>query len=76
MRGQLSHSYTMCKFKMKLLYNEEQCFWDKTELLNIKVTIALAKLDMVGSRLISNGLIFSGDNPVNIHLVAFIVIQC
>ena len=49
---------------MKLLHNEEEFFCIKTELLNFKITLPLAKLDMVGSRLVSNGLIFSGDTPV------------
>ena len=41
---------------MKLLYNEEELFGTKTELF--KITLSLANLDNVGSRLISNGLIF------------------
>ena len=32
---------------MKLLYNEEEPFYTKTDLLNFKVTLPLAKLDMV-----------------------------
>ena len=38
-------------------------FCAKTELLNFKITLPLAKLDMVGSMLVSNGLIFSDDIP-------------
>ena len=30
---------TMCKFKMKLLYNEEEFSGTKTELLNFKITL-------------------------------------
>ena len=48
----------MCKFKMMLLYKEEKFLCTKTELLNFKVTLPLAKLGMVGSRLVSNGLFF------------------
>ena len=36
-------------------------FCTKTELLNFKITLPLAKLDMISSRLVSNGLIFSDD---------------
>ena len=43
---------------MKLLYNEEERFCTKTELLIFKITLTLAKVDMVGSNLVSNGLIF------------------
>ena len=46
---------------MKLLYNEEEHFCTKTDLLNFKLTLPLAKLVMVGVRLVSNGLIFSDD---------------
>ena len=34
---------------MKLLYNEEEFFYIKTELLNFKITLLLVKLDMVVS---------------------------
>ena len=57
----------MYKFKTKLLYNEEIFFGTKTELLDFKFTLPLAKLDMVGSRLVSNRLIFSDDVSVNIQ---------
>ena len=53
LRGQVFNSETMYKFKIKLLYNEEKHFSTKTELLNFKITLLLAKLDMVGSRLVS-----------------------
>ena len=39
----------MYKFKMKLLYNEEEFFCTKIELLNFKITLLLVKLDMVVS---------------------------
>ena len=42
---------------MKLLYNEK-FFCMKSELLNFNIILPLAKLDMVNSRLVSNGLIF------------------
>ena len=63
----------MYRFKMKLLYNEEKRFCIKTELLTLKNTLPLAKLYMVGSRLVSNSLIFSGDIPVDIQLVTFLL---
>ena len=50
---------------MKLLYSEEELFCTKTEFLNFKITLALAKLNMVGSRLVSHGLIFSDDTLAN-----------
>ena len=40
-------------------------------MLNFKIT-KLAKLDMIGSRLVSNGLIFSDNVPVDIYLVTFL----
>ena len=50
--GQLFNSKAMYKFKIKLIYNEEELLCTKTDLLNLKVTLSLAKLDMVGSRLV------------------------
>ena len=47
----------MYKIGIKLLYNKE-LFCTKTELLNFKVALLLAKLYMVGSRVVSNALIF------------------
>ena len=61
----------MHKFKIKLLYNKEKLFCTKTEMLNFKITVTLAKLDMVASRLVTNGLIFLDGIPVNIQLVTF-----
>ena len=43
------------------------------ELLNLKFTLLLAKVDVVGSRLVSDGLIFSGDILVNTQLVTFLL---
>ena len=40
-------------------------------MLNFKITLPLAKLDMIGSRLVSNGLILSDNVPVDIYLVTF-----
>ena len=60
---------------MKLLYNEEESFCTKTELLDLKVTLPLAKVDMVSSRLLLNGFIFSGDIPVSMQLVTFLLLS-
>ena len=54
---------------------KKNSFCTKTELLNFKFTLPLAKLDMVDSRLVSNGLIFSDDTDVNIHLVTFLLLS-
>ena len=44
---------------MKLLYNKDNFFLIKTELLNVKPTLPSAKLVIAGTRLAaSNGLIF------------------
>ena len=66
----------MCKFKMKLLYNKEEFFCIKTQLLNIKLTFPLPKLVMVRAKLASNDLIFSGDTPMDGYPVSdcFIII--
>ena len=64
----------MYKIKIKLLYNPEKLFCIKTELLNFKFTLPLAKLDIVGLRPVSNGLIFSDDIPVNIQSVTFVLL--
>ena len=37
---------------MKLLRNEDDFFYTKTELLNFKITLPLAILDIVGSKLV------------------------
>ena len=67
LRGWLFSLLTMYKFKIKLLYNEEKRSCTKTELLKFKITLPLAKLDIVRSRLVSNDLIFSDDIRVDIR---------
>ena len=62
-------------YKINLLYNEEELFCTKTELLKFKITLPLSKLNMVGSRLVSNGLIFSDDISVDIQLVNFLLLS-
>ena len=49
-------------------------FFTKTDLLNFKIILSLAKLDLVDSRLVSNGLIFSDNIPVDIQLVTFLLL--
>ena len=44
---QLIHSKNKYKFKMKLLHNKEKIFCSKTELLDERLTLSLAKLDMI-----------------------------
>ena len=46
-------------------------FCTETGLLNFEITLPLTKLDIVGSRLVSNCLILSDDIPVYIQLVTF-----
>ena len=58
LRGQVFNSNNLYKFHIELLYKEEKLFCTKAELLNFKCTLTLAKLDIVDSRLVSNGLIF------------------
>ena len=58
---------------MKLLYNKEEFFCTRTELINFKINLPLAKLDMVSSKLVPNG--FSQDIPVNIQLVNFLLLS-
>ena len=57
----------MYKFKTKFLYT-------KSELLNFKITLPLAKLDMLRSRLVSNNLIFSDEIQANIKLATFLLL--
>ena len=64
----------MDKFKARLLYKEERLFCTKAELLSFNSILPLAKLDIVHSRLVSNDLISSDDIPVDIQLVAFILL--
>ena len=60
---------------MKLLYNEEKKFCAEIDLLNFEFTLPLAKLDKVGSRLVSNGLIFSDDILVDIQLLTLLLLS-
>ena len=64
----------MYKVNIKLLYNEEKKVCTKIELLNFKITLSLTKLDMVRSRLVSNGLILSDDILAYIQLVTFLLL--
>ena len=52
---------------MNLLYNYENFVCNIAELLNFQIILPLVKLDMVGSRLVSKGLIFSDDTQINIQ---------
>lgn len=66
---QLCNSSTICKFKIQVVHNEVEHFFTKMELLDFKVNLALTKLEMVESRLVTNGFIFSDDISDYIHLV-------
>ena len=57
----------MYKFKIKLLYKEEKFFYNKAVFLNFSITLPLAKLDIVGSWLLTNGLICSESISVDIQ---------
>lgn len=46
-------------------------FCTKIEFLNFKIILSFSKLDITGARLESNGIIFSRDIPVKIHVVTF-----
>ena len=74
LRGQLFNSQTMYKIKVKLPYNQEKLFCNRMELVSFKYTLPLAKLDIVGSRPLLNGLIFSDDIMVDIQLVTFLLL--
>ena len=50
-------------------------FCTKTEFLIFKITLSLAKLGMFGLRFVLNGLIFSGDTPVDIQLVTLFLLS-
>ena len=75
LHGRVFNLQTIYKFKIKLLYNEENVFCTKTEFLNFKIAFPLAKLDMFGSRLVSNSLIFSDVISVDIQLVTFLLLS-
>ena len=53
---------------------KKNCFALK-QFVNCKVTLLLAKLDMVGSRLVSNGVIFSDAIPVDIPWATFLLLS-
>ena len=59
---------------MKLLFNDKKPFCTKPELLIFKFSLVLVELDMVGSRLVPNGLIFSDDILVDIQLVILLLL--
>ena len=61
----------MCKFKMKLLYNEEESRCTEIGLLSFMLTLLLPKLDIIGARLEPNGPIFSGDIWLDMELITF-----
>ena len=58
-----------------MLYNEEELFCTKIELLDFKITLPLAELSMGSSRLVSNVLIISDDILVNMQLVTFLMLS-
>ena len=60
---------------MKLLDSEEEFFCTKTELSSFKLTFPFGKSVMVGARLASNGLIFSGSPPVDIQLITLLLLS-
>ena len=63
----------MYKFKIKLLNNKGKLFSTKTELLNLKFTLALAKLDVVSSRSVLNSSIFSDDIQIYIQYLILLL---
>ena len=62
-------SYSIYKFKKKLLYNGENFSYTKADLLSY----SMFKLNIIGLRLVWNGLIFSDDMPVDNQLVTFLL---
>ena len=60
---------------MKLLYNEKEFLCTKTELISFKISLPLAKLEMVSSRLLLNGLILLAGISFNMQLIAFLVLS-
>ena len=54
---------------MKLLYGGKEFCSTKTELINFMLALPSTKVDMIGARLGSNGLMFFGDIPLYIQLV-------
>ena len=56
----------MYKVKTKLLYNEEEYFYTKTDSLKPTRILPFAILVKVQARLQSDGLVFSGNTSVDI----------
>ena len=50
-------------------------FFAAKQVVNFQITLPLAKLDMISSRLVSNGLICSDDILVNIQLVTCLLLS-
>ena len=70
------NSETEYKFKNEVtIYSMNKSFCTKTELSDFKITLLLAKLDMVGSRLLSDHLIFSDDISVDIQSITFLLLS-
>ena len=70
------NSETEYKFKNEVtIYSMNKSFCTKTELSDFKITLPLAKLDMVGSRLLSDHLIFSDDISVDIQSITFLLLS-
>ena len=65
----------MYKFKIWLLYKKEKLFCAKAGLLNFNIILTLVELEMVGSRLVSNGLIFYGNSLIKIQLVTLLLLS-
>ena len=65
----------MYKFKIKLLNNKGKLFSTKTELLNLKFTLALARLDVVSSRSVLNSSIFSDDIQIYIQYLILLLLN-
>ena len=73
--GQIFNSKTMYKFKSRLLYNEEEIFCTKAELLKYKTTLLLVNLEIVSSRLVPKGLSPSDYVLVDVELATFLLLS-
>ena len=58
-----------------LLYNEEEPFCTRTELLNFNIILPLAKEHMVGRRSVLEGLTFSDDVSVDIQFINYLMLS-
>ena len=68
--------YRLCiQLKQSHYTMKKKIFCTKTQLLNLKITLSLPKLDIISSKLVSNGLIFSVDILVNIQLVHVLLLS-